>query len=205
MPWGDHAVVQTEVMGAGGGHQLLGTYSRYEWHHPGPAMFYLLYGPFKAARRQHGRAQRGGRAAGTWSPSPRSWASPRAAAAAWSPPWAGIVTGVYLLSLGADPLRDYWVPHAVVLPFGLYVVLCAACASGRVWFLPAAAFVGTFLMQTNLSMAGTVAALGGPALIACALSQDWLRKGPRLAVLRAPRASWRKWAPFALGAADRAP
>ena len=191
MPWGDHAVVQTEILGAGSGDQLLGTYSRYEWHHPGPAMFYLLYVPFELFGASTGAVNAAVALLNLLAVGAIVLVAARCGGRLVAA-WAAVVAGVYLLALGADPLRDYWVPHAVAVPFGLFVVLCAACASGRVWFLPAAAFVGTALMQTNLSMAGTVGALGGAALLACALGQDWLRRGPRL--------EWRRWAPFVLGA-----
>src|SRR5947207_14766131 len=41
-PWGDHAVVETETLKTWHGQQLLGTYSRYQWHHPGPALFWFM-------------------------------------------------------------------------------------------------------------------------------------------------------------------
>ena len=41
-PVSDEAVIELSTLNALQGHQLLGPYSRYGWHHPGPALYYLL-------------------------------------------------------------------------------------------------------------------------------------------------------------------
>ena len=46
-PTGDGAVIELYTLHATGFRQLLGPYSRFGFHHPGPAMFYVL-APFYA-------------------------------------------------------------------------------------------------------------------------------------------------------------
>src|SRR5437016_3928499 len=41
-PTADAALIELYTMSATRGEQLLGPYSRFRWHHPGPAMFYAL-------------------------------------------------------------------------------------------------------------------------------------------------------------------
>src|SRR5205807_1160723 len=40
--WGDNPLLELATQDALHGHQLLGPYSRFGWHHPGPAYFYWL-------------------------------------------------------------------------------------------------------------------------------------------------------------------
>src|SRR4051794_10377743 len=45
---GDIGLIEVAVRDVGGRHTpLLGAFSRYQWHHPGPLLFYALAGPYR--------------------------------------------------------------------------------------------------------------------------------------------------------------
>src|SRR3954454_7043820 len=49
---GDVALTEIAVRDVGGAHTpLLGAYSRYRWHHPGPLLFYALAVPYRVLGR----------------------------------------------------------------------------------------------------------------------------------------------------------
>src|SRR5258707_15575236 len=52
-PHGDHAVLEIYTRLAASGDQRLGPYSRFHFHHPGPALFYLSLPVYEAAGRSH--------------------------------------------------------------------------------------------------------------------------------------------------------
>src|SRR5258708_38471524 len=52
-PHGDHAVLEIYTRLAASGDQRLGPYSRFHFHHPGPALFYLSLPVHEAAGRSH--------------------------------------------------------------------------------------------------------------------------------------------------------
>jgi hypothetical protein len=45
----DEALIELSTFNALEGHQRLGPYSRYAWHHPGPLLFYALAPFYKAS------------------------------------------------------------------------------------------------------------------------------------------------------------
>ena len=58
-PVADEAVTELATLNALHGRQLLGPYSRYPWHHPGPSIFYLLAPMYEASgKRAASRPQR---------------------------------------------------------------------------------------------------------------------------------------------------
>jgi hypothetical protein len=77
---------------------------------------------------------------------------------------AAAAIGVYLYRLPI--IASFWNPHIVILPSAAFLVLSAAAAAGRGWALPIAVFVGSFLVQTHVSLAPYVAVLGAAALAA---------------------------------------
>jgi hypothetical protein len=173
IPWADHAVLEIETVNAGRGHQLLGTYSRYQWAHPNPAYFYAdvplyeLAGKSPAALNAMAAIINLIAAAGivllTW-----RRAGPAAGVL------AALACGLWLAQMGPVFLRDFWVPYIVALPFAFYIFLAAAFASGSLALLPAAVVVGSFVGGTNLSCAPVVGVLFVAALVIhLAVNQPW--------------------------------
>jgi hypothetical protein len=181
-PWGDHAVVETETLKTWHGDQLLGTYSRYTWHHPGPALFwfmaplYVLAGHASAALNA-AAALLNAIAAGLVVGIAGRFAGRAAAFLAAS------LTGLWLAQVGPEIVRDFWIPSTVVLPFVALIVASAAVAVGELRLLPIVAVVATFLAETDLSVAPAAAAVlvtGGVFFLA---GRGWRGVSPR-------RAAW---------------
>lgn len=137
---------------------LLGPFSRYDWNHPGPLMFWLLAPVY--------RLLGGGPGA--------MWASGAFANAVGL---VGLVVlfrrfggrqllvvgglGAALLVWGTGTvLADPWNPYLAMVPFAVFLVAAAAIAAGDLVLIPVAVFVGSFLVQTHVGYALLVAGLG---------------------------------------------
>ena len=170
--YGDRAVTALAMRDLVHGSQLLGAYSRYGWHHPGPAFFL----PLTAAQTALGGA---------------SWALDAGMLLAAAVP-AGVVVavvghrfgwrsalvmagavGIYLHAIAPVTLRDPWNPWGLLLPMALLIVLCAGAGGGSVPSLSGAVLVTTLLVQTHVGSAPLSVALlaMGAALMA------WARRG----------------------------
>jgi hypothetical protein len=155
---GDRALIALSVRASWSHPVLLGPYSRFYWHHPGPLYFYLLALP---TRLLGGRTiglilgatlinlaaatgvvivavRRGGRALGVWT---------------------GFLLGVYLVALGPATF-DPWNPNATLLPFALVLILAWSVACLDVWALPWLALAASFCIQTHVGLAPGVLVAG---------------------------------------------
>jgi hypothetical protein len=112
--------------------------------------------------------------------------------------WAGVVVGVFLAAIDLDLLRDFWIPHVVVLSVAAFAVLCGGLASGRVWYLPGVAALGCFLCETDLSLSPCVIAMGLGALALFLVSGPRGWRAPGAPAVRGRRLPG--WAPYALAA-----
>jgi len=192
--WGDQALTDIASLNVYRGKMFLGPYSRFGWHHPGPAWFFFL-GVFRAVGGGSPVALLAGCLLGTalaaalvvilvW-----RWLGPRAG---WV---AAALLAAFQWSFSFDRVAALWNPYAVAVPALLLIVLCARVASARVWW---PAFLGTaatasFLVQTDVSTGIVVGALVVAALatriVAALLSRGGAggRDEPR------PAAGWRQW------------
>jgi hypothetical protein len=171
-PWGDHAIVEGETMRAWFGEQLLGTYSRYGWHHPGPALFYWmapwheLFGRSPAALNA-AVAFLNGAAVIAVVLVVRRWAGRTAAL------WAATLAGLYIAQQGPAFVRDFWIPHSVVFPFAALIALTAGASAGAIELVPLVALVASFLAETDLSVAPASAAVLVAGAIFFAATRGW--------------------------------
>jgi hypothetical protein len=166
---------------------LVGPYSRYGWHHPGPSYFYLLAAPVRlwhgptglyvavaliVAICAAGIALLVRRGAGEGA----GWVS------------AGVASLV-VAGVGATTVRNPWNPYVVSFPALLSVVGCALGAAGVPGALLWGAVAGSFAVQTHVSTAPVV---GGVFVIAAAARAfPYLVAGARRLLRRAPRGSRR--------------
>ncbi|HEX6492535.1 MAG TPA: hypothetical protein VF112_03430, partial [Candidatus Dormibacteraeota bacterium] len=162
----DRGLAELALMRATHHAQLLGPYSRFGWHHPGPSWFYLLalpylvtgtatYGMYLGTLLLQG-------AAAAWT----VLAVRRHGGAALCLATA-LVLLLYLRALDPQLLRFPWNPLATMLPMTLLLVLCARAAAGSVPALAGALLAGSFLAQTHVSTAPV--ALAVVAVAAAAL------------------------------------
>jgi hypothetical protein len=78
--------------------------------------------------------------------------------------WMLLAAAGLAWSMGSEMLIDIWQAHALLLPFLLFLVLLVGCTAGMSRFLPAAAGVGTLLIQTHISYAYILVFLIGTSL-----------------------------------------
>lgn len=171
----DHAWIELRVHDVGGDETpLVGPYSRIGANHPGPLAFYLLTPVYDLLG-----------SSSTALLSSAAVLNALAVAATAAVAYrrgrlvllvlTGALTAVLLHGLGTPLLRDSWNPWLAVLPFLLFLLLTWSVAVGDLPMLPAAAFVGSFLVQTHLGYAVLVAylALWALAALTVSLGRRW--------------------------------
>ncbi|CAN5910695.1 hypothetical protein BH23ACT2_BH23ACT2_26800 [soil metagenome] len=149
-PGADHAPIEVRVRDVSSANPpLVGVYSRVGGNHPGPAMFYLLAGPYRLLGSQPWALLVGAavfnaamialsvRIAGR-----RGRAGVAAATAAL------ILSATWLL--GVDFLRDPWNPHIALFPFLLAALATWGVATGSRRCLPVAAVAASFCLQAHV-------------------------------------------------------
>jgi hypothetical protein len=163
-PVGDMALLESYTIDASSGNLLVGPYSRFAWHHPGPVYFYLL-APFYALGDHRSVAIN---AAALWI----NLSS--LLALAWILVSFGrgrlavvtvMLTALYLFRV-REILASPWNPHVLVLPTLLLVALSAALASGRLGLMPLVAGLATFIVQTHVGQVPAALALSGSSAAA---------------------------------------
>jgi len=157
-PLGDLAIIELATRDVGHHQVLLGPYSRFGWHHPGPAMFLLLAAPYRlVGARSSGLllgavlvniAASGGVIVAV--------ACERAGRALR---WALPVLGLLFAAEGAERLRDPWNPSLAIVPLALFVLAAWRLAAGGRWWLPVVLGVGSAVVQTHVGFLLTVAAV----------------------------------------------
>jgi hypothetical protein len=189
--YGDDAVNELNVDRALRARQLVGPYSRFGWHHPGPALAYLAV-PARALLGPNGHAQEvtaiclNGLCAAVL-----IWLCGRRLG------WSGVigaVLAVQVLMLGAGPgfVREPWNPFVITFPVALIVILAADAAMGHAWSLVGVVLVGSVIVQTHVS---TFAAVGAVTVMAAAAGLWRAREvAPRVLALSAG-AMLLLWAP----------
>jgi len=141
---------------------LVGLYSRYGWYHPGPAVFVYQVVFLRLALARPAALLAGALVAAATCAGLAVWLAGRAGGTAAAVPVA-VGVGVLAIRLG-DWLIDPWTPRIVVLPFLAFVAAAWAWTTGERRALPIAAGLGTFVVQTHVSMTLPVAAIGAVAL-----------------------------------------
>jgi hypothetical protein len=157
-PFGDQIFIELHVRDLGRHAVLTGPFSRYDWDHPGPLIYYLLAPLYWLS----------GASSQSLAITPLLTNAAcvvgitlivRRRAGAAAALWTLIVLAIYLRVFGASSLRNNWNPDFPVLPCALMVFLCWALASGRRWTLPAIAALASFQVQSHAGFA--------PAVLAC--------------------------------------
>jgi hypothetical protein len=162
-PTGDHAALELYVRQAAEASQLLGPYSRFHFHHPGPIYFYLSL-PFYWLT---GETYAGLGLAALLINLATILATLHLVRSVWGAPAQlslGIFVSLLVFSHGPGWLESAWNPHVVVLPFGLALFAFAAVAEGRAGTLPLAVLAASFAVQTHVASAPVMLVTGSAAL-----------------------------------------
>jgi hypothetical protein len=167
--FGDRAILGLTAGNAWRAPVLLGPYSRFYWHHPGPLYFYVLnvlsaifgggtVGLVLGAVAINVSAsagilvlalRRGGRALLVW---------------------AAILLTAYLFVIDPFPF-DIWNPSVTILPFALVLLLAWSVACGDWWAAPWLALFGSFVVQTHVGLVPGVAMALGFTVVVCVVRQ----------------------------------
>jgi hypothetical protein len=167
-PTGDTAVIESYTLLASQGRLLVGPYSRFQWHHPGPIYFYVL-APFYAAAGQ--RTSGLNAAALAINVTALALAVTIAATSGGAIFAAALAaaSALYVSRVG-DLVTSAWNPHIVVLPTMAAAIACAAAAGGRRRMLPLAALVASAVAQTDVGVLPVAVLLGGASLVSMSIA-----------------------------------
>ena len=172
----DPALVELATRDAGRGRQLLGPYSRFGFHHPGPAMFYLLLPGYLAGGRTHGGLLLGALALNLLGLAGAGWAARRLGDRRLALALLALVPFL-VARLGPAGLSSAWNPNLVVVAFVATVVAGAAVALGAATLLPVLVVAGSLAAQSHLALVGPVATVVVFATVLRLLSRE-PRGGP---------------------------
>lgn len=181
-PAGDFATIELQIRDVFRHPVLIGLFSREEWHHPGPALYYVLVGPYRWFGSSGAAVDVGALLVNGAAVVAMAWLARRHGGTALML-CTLVGTSAVIHALGADFLRSPWNPSITVLPFGVMLLLCWCACCGDTWALPAAAGVASFLVQTHVGYVP----LTLPFLVVSAATMvwsAWLDDGEQRAVVR---------------------
>ena len=153
----DTAVIESYTLLASQGRLLLGAYSRFQWHHPGPLYFFLLAPFYRFAGDKTA-----GLHAGAVAISIASMVVVFAVLMRRRPTLA-VATSATLALLAwraSEALASPWNPHVTLLPTLALVVVTADVVAGRARMLPIVAILASLSGQAHIALMPSVVALG---------------------------------------------
>jgi hypothetical protein len=160
--FGDRALLALSAGDAWRAPVLLGPYSRFYWHHPGPLYFYVLnvvspiFGGRTVGLVLAATAINVGAAGGLLLLAHRRGG--RALLV-----WASLLLTAYMVVIEPTPF-DIWNPSVTLLPFVLILVLAWSLGCGDWWTAPWLVLVGSFAVQTHV---GLIPGVATALLFAC--------------------------------------
>ena len=163
-PLADIAVIEIYARDALAGKLLVGPYSRFGWHHPGPSYLYLIAPSYALAGQQTAALAAGAAAIMMAAVALIAWTAARS--------YGSMVTAALLASIAAylvrlpDLATSPWNPHVIVMPMIAMIVVSAAVACGDLALLPISAFLASFVVQTHLALAPLTASVVAVSAIA---------------------------------------
>jgi hypothetical protein len=172
----DPALVELAVRDVGHAAVLVGPYSRFGFHHPGPLYFYLLAVPYRLLGSNYAALSVGAVLIGATSAVAIVALAVRRGGRA-----LGCMTAVLVLAFvaAAGPIAfDAWTPWVTILPFALSIMLAWSFACGDRWALPLLAGVATFLAQTHIAYVVPVTAISLAAIAIVAFDARAVRRDP---------------------------
>jgi hypothetical protein len=162
---GDLALTELAVRAVGTHVVLAGPYSRFGWHHPGPAYFYAL-APFYWLFGADGRAITAGAilvglvAVGSILVFARRRGGPGLML------WTAAVVALFVWHLH-EAAWSGWSAYVTILPAAAFVIAAWSLACVDRWALPVAAVTASFVIQTHIEYLPFVFGVGVVALVVC--------------------------------------
>jgi len=161
----DGAILEIYTLEALKGRLLVGPYSRFGWHHPGPLFFYAEAPWYWLSGRHTVGMQAGAVLINLAAVGVALWTIARAASP-WLTAAVSAATVWYVWRTG-DMIASVWNPHMIILPLVAFIVVSAAFgATGHRAYLYLIVSMGSFLVQTHLATAPIVVLLAATSMIA---------------------------------------
>jgi hypothetical protein len=178
----DIAVTELYVQLASQGDLLVGPYSRFFWHHPGPLYFYLQIPFYALSGESGGGLYVGALAINLAFLAIAAWVLLRRDGGALA---VAMLAGWLLVAhrggfLAASP----WTAHVPVLATLTFVIVAGAAASGRRWMLPLLVAVGSFIAQCHVALVPLVIVLSLLALAGVVVREPREQRRSLAAVLQ---------------------
>jgi hypothetical protein len=159
----DTAVIESYTLLASRGHLLLGPYSRFQWHHPGPLYFFWMVPFYALAGFRSAGLDAAALALNLVSLTLVVWVITRRAGNVLA--ISLCVTMAIFVSRSAEVLTSPWNPHISVLPMMALIVTAADAVAGRWKMLPLVAALASLVGQTHVGLLASAVAVGGVAVV----------------------------------------
>ncbi len=163
----DMAMLELYTCHAAQGKQTVGPYSRFGWNHPGPAYFYLLAPLYIFSGQSASSLFLSARLMNCfcaalilvvlYSVSKKNDSTLVFCTIALLP--------FFFYAFGPSVFTSPWNPYVIVLPFCAFTFCCASVTLGNPLSLPLMVGLGSFLVQTHVSVVPCVSVLMGVSLI----------------------------------------
>ena len=173
--YGDTAILELSVRDVFHHPVLLGPYSRYHWHHPGPLLFDWLAIPYRVLGSHAHALYQGTLLTAAIAIGVVAWITHRQAGPVLVG-WAMVAVAAFVWAVGPEVVRRPWNPWITILPLLAVIALAWHAATGRLWAYPFAVAGGSFVVQSHVSYAGVTAAVLGTAAV---LALVGARRTPR--------------------------
>ena len=186
-PIGDLALLESYTLMATQRKLVVGPYSRYGWHHPGPLYFWIAAPFYAFAKFKTPGIHVAVQCINASSLLIAAWIAARFASPA-------LVATIFVAIVGYlwrawRLFVSLWNPHVPILPTIALTFVCAAIACGEVGLIPLAAFLASFIAQTSVGLLPCAAGLCLIAIFSAAAQSRrergvWMEAGTRRAIHR---------------------
>lgn len=163
----DMAMLELYTSHAAHGKQTVGPYSRFGWNHPGPAYFYLLAPLYVFSGQSAASLFLSARLMNCFCAvlilvvlyfvSKKNDSALVFSTIALLP--------FFFYAFGPSVFTSPWNPYIIVLPFCVFTFCCTSVTLGNPWALPLMGGLGSFLVQTHVSVVPCVSVMMGVSLI----------------------------------------
>jgi hypothetical protein len=173
-PTSDTAVIESFTLLASQGQLLLGPYSRFQWHHPGPLYFYWMAPFYVLSGERTSGLHAGALVLNLLCAFAMTRILSRRAGATLALALTGSL-GVYLWR-SAEMLASPWNPHVPVIALLALIVATADVLAGAYATLPLVAALASLAGQTHVALLPLAASLGVVAVAGAVLSRPVLNQ-----------------------------
>jgi len=163
-PIGDGALIESYTLLATQGKLVVGPYSRYGWHHPGPLYFWIAAPFYALANFREAGLHVAVQCINASSIIVIAWVAARFASSQLITALFGCT--IWYLWRARQILVSLWNPHVPIVPTIALTVVCAAIAAGEVTLIPLAVTFASFIAQTYIGLLPYAAGLSSIAIIA---------------------------------------